>query len=275
MEFESLYARVNGLNMHYVTAGEGPPVILLHGFPDTHQIWRRQIPVLAAAGLRIIAPDLRGYGKTDMPQDVGAYAVQFLADDVLRLMDALGIEQAVVVGHDWGALIGWHLAMHAPERIIRYAALSVGHPQAIAASGLSQKLRFWYMLLFKTPVVAEALLKAGNWAAIRGLTRSREQQAIWIDALAPQGRLTAALNYYRANFKASSPRRWNPVDIPVMGVWSEHDPALGEQQMLDSREQCRAGFRYERIDGAGHWMQLTAADRVNALLLDFVKSPAA
>lgn len=274
MEFESLYARVNGLNMHYVTAGEGPPVILLHGFPDTHKIWRRQIPVLAAAGLRIIAPDLRGYGKTDMPQDVGAYAVQFLADDVLRLMDALGVEQAVVVGHDWGALIGWHLAMHAPERITRYAALSVGHPQAIAASGLSQKLRFWYMLLFKTPVVAEALLKAGNWVAIRRLTRSREQQAIWIDALAPQGRLTAALNYYRANFKASSPRRWNPVDIPVMGVWSEHDPALGEQQMLDSREQCRAGFRYERIDGAGHWMQLTAADRVNALLLDFVKSPA-
>lgn len=275
MEFESLYARVNGLNMHYVTAGEGPPVILLHGFPDTHQIWRRQIPVLAAAGLRIIAPDLRGYGKTDMPQDVGAYAVQFLAYDVLRLMDALGIEQAVVVGHDWGALIGWHLAMHAPERVTRYAALSVGHPQAIAASGLSQKLRFWYMLLFKTPVVAEALLKAGNWAAIRQLSRSREQQAIWIDALAPQGRLTAALNYYRANFKASSPRRWNPVDIPVMGVWSEHDPALGEQQMRESREQCRAGFRYERIDGAGHWMQLTAADRVNALLLDFVKSPTA
>ncbi len=104
------------------------------------------------------------------------------------------------------------------------------------------------------------------------MSRIREQQAIWIDALAPQGRLTAALNYYRANFKASSPRRWNPVDIPVMGVWSEHDPALGERQMRDSREQCRAGFRYERIDGAGHWMQLTAADRVNALLLDFVKS---
>jgi pimeloyl-ACP methyl ester carboxylesterase len=132
MEFESHYVTVNGLNMHYVTAGEGPPVILLHGFPDTHQIWRRQIPDLAAAGLRVIAPDLRGYGKTDMPQDVGAYAVSFLADDVLRLMDALGIDKAVVVGHDWGALIGWHLAMHAPERIVRYAALSVGHPKAIA-----------------------------------------------------------------------------------------------------------------------------------------------
>jgi len=275
MEFTSLYAKVNGLNMHYVTAGEGPPVILLHGFPDTHQIWRRQIPVLAAAGLRVIAPDLRGYGQTDMPQDVGAYAVSFLADDVLRLMDALGIEKAAVVGHDWGALIGWHLAMHAPERITRYAALSVGHPQAIARSGIGQKLRFWYMLVFKTPVVAEALLKAGDWAALRKMIRSREQQDIWIAALAPQGRLTAALNYYRANFKPASGQRPLPVDVPVMGVWSEHDPALGEQQMLDSREQCRAGFRYERIDGVGHWMQLSGADRLNALLLDFVKSPSA
>lgn len=275
MDVTSLYARVNGLNMHYVTAGEGPPVILLHGFPDTHQIWRRQIPVLAAAGLRVIAPDLRGYGKTDMPQDVSAYAVQFLADDVLRLMDALGIEQAVVVGHDWGALIGWHLAMHTPERITRYAALSVGHPKAIAKSGIGQKLRFWYMLVFKTPVLAEALLKAGDWAAIRKMSRSREQQTIWIDALAPQGRLTAALNYYRANFKSSSAVRWNKVTVPVMGVWSDQDPALGEQQMLDSRAQCSAGFRYERIDGVGHWLQLAGADRLNALLLDFVKSPTA
>jgi len=105
------------------------------------------------------------------------------------------------------------------------------------------------------------------------MIRSREQQEIWIAALAPPGRLTAALNYYRANFKPSSPRAWLPVNVPVMGVWGEHDPALGEQQMLDSRDQCTAGFRYERIDGVGHWLQLSGADRLNALLLDFVKSP--
>jgi len=274
MSVVSQYARVNGLNMHYVTAGEGPPVVLLHGFPDTHAIWRRQIPALAAAGFRVIAPDLRGYGKTDMPGEVGAYAIDFLADDVLRLMDALGIGQATVVGHDWGALIGWHLAMHAPQRVSRYAALSVGHPKAIAKAGLGQKLRFWYMGVFATPVLAETLLKAGNWAVLRSMNRSREQQQLWIDALAPQGRLTAALNYYRANLKVSGARRWKPVEVPVLGVWSELDPALGERQMRETREQCRAGFEYARIDGVGHWLQLSGAERLNALLIDFARAPA-
>lgn len=127
------------------------PVLLLHGFPDTHAIWRHQIPALAGAGMRVIAPDLRGYGRTDAPTDPGAYAINFLADDVLRLMDALGIEKASLVGHDWGGLIGWHLAMHAPDRIERYAALSTGHPAAIAKSGFSQYLRLWYVLVFKPP----------------------------------------------------------------------------------------------------------------------------
>lgn len=273
MDIVSQYARVNGLNMHYVTAGEGPPVLLLHGFPDTHAIWRRQIPALAAAGFRVIAPDLRGYGKTDMPSETSAYAIEFLADDVLRLMDALGIDEATVVGHDWGALIGWHLTMHAPQRVSRYAALSVGHPTAIARSGLGQKLRFWYMGVFVTPVLAEGLLKASNWAALRKMSRSREQQQLWIDALSPPGRLTAALNYYRANLKPSGPRRWKPVDVPVLGVWSEHDPALGERQMLETREQCRAGFQYARIDGVGHWMQLSGAEQLNRLLIDFANAP--
>ena len=273
MNVVSQYARVNGLNMHYVTAGEGPVVVLLHGFPDTHAIWRRQIPALAAAGFRVIAPDLRGYGKTDMPDEVGAYAIEFLADDVVQLMDALGIEKATVVGHDWGALIGWHLAMHAPQRVSRYAALSVGHLKAIAKAGLGQKLRFWYMGVFVTPVLAEGLLKAGNWAVLRRMIRSREQQQLWIDALSPPGRLTAALNYYRANLKASGSRRWKPVDVPVLGVWSEHDPALGERQMQDTRDQCRAGFEYARIDGVGHWLQLSGAERLNELLIDFAGKP--
>jgi len=273
MDIDSRYASVNGLTMHYVTAGEGTPVLLLHGFPDTHAIWRRQVPALVAAGFRVIAPDLRGYGKTDMPLDVSAYAMGFLADDVLRLMDALDIDSAVVIGHDWGALIGWHLAMHAPQRVTRFAALSVGHPEAIATAGLAQRLRFWYVALFMKPVLAEKVIRAGNWSSLKRLSRSREQQAIWRASLEPSGRLTAALNYYRANFKPSAPRRWKPVDVPVLGVWSEHDFALGERQMRDSAQHCRAGFRYERLDGVGHWMQLSGAHRLNALLVDFAATP--
>ena len=270
MVAESQIAKVNGLNMHLVSSGAGQPVVMLHGFPDTHAIWRHQIPALAAAGMRVIAPDLRGYGGTDAPTHTAAYSIHFLADDVLRLMDALGIEKAAVVGHDWGGLIGSHLAMHAPERVERYAALSTGHPAAIAKAGLSQYLRFWYMLVFKTPVLAEQLLRANDWFMLRQMIKDREQQEIWRVALEPAGRLTAALNYYRANIKLNATRDWKPVQMPVMGVWSERDPALGEQQMADSARYCRAGFRFERLSGAGHWMQLSAAERLNALLVDFL-----
>lgn len=270
MLVESHHAEVNGLRMHYVTAGEGEPVLLLHGFPDTHAIWRHQIPALASAGLRVIAPDLRGYGKTDMPASVGAYALGFLADDVLRLMDALGVGKAALVGHDWGAMIGWQLAMQAPQRISRYVALSVGHPAAVAHAGLAQRLRFAYVLLFKTPVVAEAALKANDWFLLRQMIADRGQQEIWRMALEPRGRLTAALNYYRANLTASGPGNWKQVGVPVMGVWSDRDPALGEKQMADSREYCLAGFRFERLAGADHWMQLSATTRLNGLLTDFL-----
>lgn len=274
MNGESQYVKVNGLNMHFVSSGERRPVLLLHGFPDTHAIWRRQIPALAAAGLRVIAPDLRGYGRTDMPHETGAYSMPFLADDVLRLMDALDIDKAALVGHDWGGLIGWHLAMHAPDRFERYAALSTGHPAAMAGVGISQYLRFWYVLVFKTPVLAEQLLRANDWFMLRQMIKDPEQQEIWRVPLEPEGRLTAALNYYRANFTPTAPRRWKPVDIPVMGVWSDHDPALGEQQMRDSGQHCRAGFRFERLSGADHWMQLSATDRLNALLVDFLSAHA-
>lgn len=270
MLVESRFARVNGLNMHFTSSGAGRPVLLLHGFPDTHAIWRHQIPALAAAGLQVIAPDLRGYGQTDVPSATAAYSINFLADDVLRLMDALGIEKASLVGHDWGGLIGWHLAMHAPDRFERYVALSTGHPAAIAGAGIAQYLRFWYVLVFRTPVLAEQLLRANDWFLLRQMIGDREQQEIWRVPLEPPGRLTAALDYYRANFKTTAPRRWKPVGIPVMGVWSDGDPALGEKQMADSTRHCRAGFRFEQLNGADHWMQLSATARLNALLVDFL-----
>ena len=122
------------------------------------------------------------------------------------------------------------------------------------------------------PVVAETAIRANDWFFLRQMTSRPEQVAIWRAALEPEGRLTAALNYYRANLKLGRPHHWRPVEVPVMGVWSDRDPALGEKQMLDSLHHCRAGFRYERLGGAGHWMQLSATERLNALLLDFLRS---
>ncbi|QNA98147.1 alpha/beta fold hydrolase [Massilia sp. Se16.2.3] len=276
MKEQFLQVSVNGLRMQVMSAGQGPAVLLLHGFPDTHIVWRKQIAPLVNAGYRVLAPDLRGYGGTDAPGAVSAYRVD-VRDDVLGLMDLLGIERARVVGHDWGALVGWQLCMDAPGRVEQYVALSVGHPAAFAGAGLMQKLRSSYMLWFMLPGLAEASLRAGDFFALRRFTSEPTQAGYWRQGLREPGRLTAALNYYRANLPRGLTlgSRREPVPVPVMGVWSSLDPAPGEEQMLDSREYVADGFRYERIDGADHWLQLTAPDQVNRLLLDFFTPGAA
>jgi pimeloyl-ACP methyl ester carboxylesterase len=280
VEEESQFLQVNGIRMHVVSAGQGPPILLLHGFPDTHAVWRKQVGVLAQAGFRVIAPDLRGYGQTDAPLHVHDYAMKQLRTDVLALLDALHIDKVRLVGHDWGAAIGWQLCMVAPERIERFAALSVGHPAALADAGLGQQLRFSYVIGFLMPGLAEHTLKFSNWLFVRKFTRDRTQIGYWRRSLRPPGRLTAALNYYRANIVLGFPHHRPAaaaaaaVRVPVMGVWSDGDRALGERQMRESGRFVQGEFRYERIDGADHWLQLTAPDKLNALLLDyFAASP--
>jgi pimeloyl-ACP methyl ester carboxylesterase len=269
MKEESNTFQVNGLHMHVVSAGTGPPVLLMHGFPDTHAVWRKQIGVLAQSGFRVIAPDLRGYGNTDAPPAVRAYALDVLVADMLALLDVLGIDKVRLVGHDWGSVIGWRLCMKAPGRVESFVALSTGHPAALASAGLMQKLRMAYVLGFLMPGLAEQTLKLGNWFFIRQFTRDRIQIGYWRRSLRRPGRLTAALNYYRANISLGLPHHWPPVTVPVMGVWSDGDPAMGEWQMRASGRYVQAEFRYERIERADHWLQLTAPERLNGLLLDY------
>lgn len=271
MKETSQILSVNGLRMHVMSAGEGPAVLLMHGFPDTHLVWRKQVGPLVNAGYRVIVPDMRGYGQTDAPGAVSAYRTKYICDDMLALLDAMGVRKARLAGHDWGALIGWLLCMRAPERFEQYVALSVGHPAAFARAGLMQRLRSSYMLWFMVPLLPEQSLSFNDFHAMHKFTRERGQHDIWCRSLREPGRLTAALNYYRANV----PRmmlpggKFDPVSVPVMGIWSSRDVALTEEQMRDSAQFVTGGFRYERIEGADHWLQLTAADQVNALLLDF------
>jgi pimeloyl-ACP methyl ester carboxylesterase len=267
---ESLMLEVNGIRMHAMTTGQGPAVLLLHGFPDTHVVWRKQVGVLAAAGYRVLAPDLRGYGRSDAPGSVHDYTLEKLRGDVLGLLDVLKIDKVSLVGHDWGGLIGWQLAALAPQRVDRLVALSTGHPSAIARAGLIQHLRMTYVLGFMLPVVAEQMLRAGDWFMLRQFTGEPGQADHWKRDLSPPGRLTAALNYYRANIGLALPQGYPRVRVPVMGVWSDGDPALGEKQMRDSARYVDAAFRFERIHDADHWLQLTAHERVNRLLLDFL-----
>ena len=263
--------RSNGVDLRVVVAGAGPDVLLVHGFPDDHSVWRRQIPALVAAGYRVIAPDTRGCGESAAPSGRRHYTLDLLVGDLIGLLDLLGVEKVRLVGHDWGAIIGWQLALRHPERVDRFMALSVGHPTAYAHGSLEQKRKGWYVFFFMVPGVPEWLLRLGGWWVFRAVTGYDDEVAHWVARLTRPGRLTAAINYYRANFRALLRTPYPPVRVPVMGVWSSGDRFLAEAQMIDTERYVDAAWRYERVEGVNHWLQLTAPERVNALMLDFLR----
>jgi pimeloyl-ACP methyl ester carboxylesterase len=253
--------------------GEGPAVVLLHGWPDTNHLWQHQVPELAARGYRVIAPDLRGFGATTRPAEVSAYAIRHLVGDVVAVLDKLEIDRAHLIGHDWGAAVAWMAAARVPERVATLIALSVGHPTAFAKAGLRQLEKSWYMLFFQFTGVAEEWLSANNFRNLRRWSSHPDIDAV-VDRLSEPGALTASLNIYRANRPTISlvkpPRRLPPVAAPTLGVWSSRDLALTEKSMTGSHAYVSGPWQYERLDGIGHWMQLEAPDKLNALVLDFL-----
>jgi pimeloyl-ACP methyl ester carboxylesterase len=263
---------VDGVGIEYEVTGAGRPVVLLHGFPDSGRLWRHQVPALAEAGFQVIVPDLRGYGRSDQPEAVESYSIPFLAGDVLAVLAELGIERAHVVGHDWGAALAWGLAALAPGNVDHLVALSVGNPVTFRRTAL-QREKSWYMLLFQFPGIAERWLTQDNWANFRSWAGHPDTEQV-IAELEATGSLTPGLNWYRANVPPESwvepPLQLPPVQAATMGIWSTGDIALTERQMTDSAENVAGTWRYERLDGPGHWMQLDAPDQVNALLLDFL-----
>jgi len=266
-------SELNGVGIEYDVTGTGPPVILLHGFPDSGRVWRHQVPALAEAGFQVIVPDLRGYGRSDKPGDVPSYGMQFLLADVIGVLDQVGAERAHVVGHDWGAAVAWALATFYPGRVDHLAALSVGHPASFAGAGLAQREKSWYMLLFQFQGVAERWLSANGWANFRAWAGHPDADQVIAD-LEASGSLTPALNWYRAIVPPESllaPRaELPPVQAPTMGVWSTGDIALTEAQMTGSGERVSGPWRYEVLPDVGHWMQVEDPAAVNRLLVDFL-----
>ncbi|MEO8690299.1 MAG: alpha/beta hydrolase [Solirubrobacteraceae bacterium] len=264
----------DGVTLAVQDEGEGPPVLLIHGFPDSHRLWRHQVPALAAAGKRVIAPDLRGLGESEKPADVADYGIRHSIADMLAVLDALGVERAQVVGHDFGAAVAWGLAAFAPERVDRLAVLSVAHPRTLAEPTVEQREKAWYMLLFQFAGVAEEMLQRDDWRLLREWLRGNGDVEHYIADLSRPGALTAGLNWYRANAAPARQLRersgFPTVTVPTLGIWSSGDDYLLEAPMATSGEHVEGEWRYERIEGASHWMQLDEPERLNELLLGFL-----
>ena len=266
--------RGDGVTLAVRDEGAGRPVVLLHGFPDSSHVWRLQAPALVAAGMRVVAPDLRGFGESDKPEAVEEYALQRSVADVVAVLDALEIERAHIVGHDWGAAVAWVTAAFAAERVDRLAVLSVGHPNTLRERTVEQREKAWYQLFFQFEGVAEELLRRDDWKLLRELLRGDGDVERYIADLSRPGALTAALNWYRANAAPARELERRPplpsVAAPTLGMWSTRDHYLTEDPMMRSSEYVTGPWRYERIDGASHWLQLDEPERVNALLLEFL-----
>ena len=269
--------RIRGDGVELEVRDEGdrgaPAVLLVHGFPDSAHLWRHQIAALTGAGLRVVAPDMRGFGASDKPADVEAYRLTRGVADLIAILDALGIERTSLVGHDFGAAVAWITAALHPDRIERLVAMSVGHPAAQRRT-VADREKAWYTLLFQFEGVAEELLTRDDWKLFREWLREDGDIDRYVADLSRPGALTAGLGWYRANLhpkRQLEPRpQLPPVQAPTLGIWSTGDHYLNEQPMLDSADQVTGPWRYERIDGASHWMQLDDPERVNALLLEFL-----
>ena len=271
MSLKGQTLHIGNLDFNVLVEGEGPDVLLVHGFPDSNAVWRDQIPALVDAGFRVIAPDLRGFGETTAPPGKVDYGIDLLVGDLIGVLDALGVKSVRLVGHDWGSAICWHTTLRHPDRIDRYVALSVGHPNSYAHGGLLQKLKSYYIMFFQLRGLSEMAVTANDWWLWRRMMKYDPELPTWKMDLSRPGRLTAALNYYRANLGLVLPKKWPKAIVPVMGIWGEGDVATAERQMLESWRHVTAPWRYERVAGGGHWSQLQAPEKVTSLLLDFLR----
>jgi pimeloyl-ACP methyl ester carboxylesterase len=254
------------MNLHVDTGGEGPPVLLIHGFPDSHRLWRHQVGPIREAGFTTIAPDLRGLGDSPRPESVDDYRLPTIVqEDLVPLLD----EPAYVIGHDWGAALAWGLAIMRPDLVRSLAVLSVGHPNMRATRTVESREKGWYQLLFQFEEGEELFLRDDAKLFRDWIGEAADVERYVADLTRP-GAMTAALGYYRANLHPRNELAYRPLPpctVPTLGIWSSGDRFLTEQQMRGSAEHCTNGFRYERVEDASHWMQLDQPRLVTELLL--------
>ena len=283
MELEHSTIETNGIKLHVVQAGpkSGVPVVLLHGFPEFWYGWRHQIPALVAAGCRVIVPDQRGYNLSDKPKGVKSYSVFTLVKDIIGLIDALGYEKVNLVGHDWGAVVAWALAILHPERLHRLSIMNVPHPAVMKRflqRDLEQIRRSWYVFFFQLPWLPESGMRQDNWRgaqrALRGSgkidTFTTDDVVKYKEAWSRPGAMTAMINWYRAIMRYQPPM---PKDLRVkvrtLMMWGMKDFALSHRMARPSMDYVDEG-NLIFFPEATHWVQHDAAEEVNHYLVDFI-----
>jgi pimeloyl-ACP methyl ester carboxylesterase len=281
---ESGMVETNGIRLHVVQAGPpgGPPVLLLHGFPEFWWTWHAQIAALAQAGFRVIVPDQRGFGRSDKPTRVEDYRSEERRADILGLLGALGHERVSIAGHDFGAFVAWGLAIHHGERLRKLVVMNVGHPKVYASPppGRPETIN-WFRTFFRLPWLPELVARSGNWFLLernlvqtsRPGTFAEPAMRYYKQAWAHENAMHSMIDWYRASgrfpYDTAGPQR---VSVPMRILWGErdvfNDPGYAEPSLAfcDDAELVR-------FPDAGHWLNHEKADEVSRLLVEFFSEP--
>ncbi len=266
----------NGIRLHTALAGPegGDPVFLLHGFPDAWFGWEAQIEPLAEAGFRVIAPDQRGYNLSDKPKGVSNYQMNTLGDDILGLADAFGYDRFHLAGHDFGAMVGWNLAMRHPQRLQRMAIANVPHPVVMRnylRTHPSQMLKSWYVFFFQLPRLPERVVKANSWkfliSAMPNDLTAKERDR-YREAWAQPGAMTSMINWYRASLRQMrKSTEISQIRVPTLVLWGKQDPHISYEMASLSVDLCEAGHLVT-FEDATHWVMHDKPEEVNQLLIE-------
>jgi epoxide hydrolase 4 len=277
------FAQIGGVRLHYATAGKGAKlVVLLHGFPEFWYSWRHQIVGLSDE-YTVVAPDMRGFNLSDKPKSIAEYQTSKMVDDVIGLINYLGHEKAAVIGHDWGAIVAWTLAMKHPESLWKLGALQVPPlPVWRKNQTLRQFCASWYMFFFQIPVVPELVMSFNDYAMMaNALKNSTAEPEFFTDediaeykkAWSEPHALTSMINYYRANFVRrffKKPEEPPKIKVPTVFIYGEQDQAVLPETVRGVSEMIDAPFEEFRIPTSAHWVQQEAADAVTEILREFL-----
>lgn len=273
------YAKINGVNIHYVESGKGRLVILLHGFPEYWGAWKYQIKELSKY-YRVVAPDLRGYNLSEKPKGVKNYRMELLTRDVKELINNLGEKKAVIVGHDWGGIIAWHFGMNYENMVDKLIIMNCPHPIYFKKvyRHPTQLLKSWYIFFFQIPLIPELLNTLfGKWALERMLNKepitpgafSKREITMYEKVFDERNSFSFALNYYRAWVRGMfKGYKISKINIPVLVLWGRKDAHVDEIFAKPPKNlviNCQTKFM-----NASHWIEHDKPKQVNDAIIRFI-----